>query len=503
MKVICSKILLLKYLSLRGTDVASLPSEINNHHDLEVLDIRETHQLPSHATRHVRLLKLKRLLAGQIDPTPSNTGSNTGEEIRSSVQIPAKIEKMLDMEVLSNVKGTNDQDLKDIGKLWQLRKLGIAIDDKDSQLKYLLQTISDLYECLQSLSITLPTASGLHEFLQSLSTTLPTTVNKDTPSSGDLPDSITKKHKKHPKHLTNLRISGTTKRGRLLPLLVNEYGELAKVTLRNTWLEQKDLDNLAYLRTLHYLKLRHIAYREGKLTFKKDEFPNLKYILVEHSKITDISFDGGAPKLEKIVLPFTGLNLNGVPNLHKLEEVELNNNTASATTTNNSSDSSRRSNTLLSIFKDATQVTKMTIRSTLLKQDDLRDFAKNTMIRCLTLSDESYDESSLTFNKDEFPDLNILVLNCTNITNVNFESGSAPKINKIVWSFKKMESLSGINNLQRLRELEFNGDLILDEVKEEIKKHKNKPYILHNRRKIQEQTTENTNEEKKSGVRYL
>jgi type III secretory pathway component EscU len=66
-----------------------------------------------------------------------------------------------------------------------------------------------------------------------------------------------------------------------------------------------------------------------------------------------------------------------------------------------------------------------------------------------------------------------------------------------------MESLSGINNLQRLRELEFNGDLILDEVKEEIKKHKNKPYILHNRRKIQEQTTENTNEEKKSGVRYL
>ncbi|GJN36202.1 hypothetical protein PR202_gb25042 [Eleusine coracana subsp. coracana] len=110
-KDICNKMLLLKYLSLRGICIDQLPSEINNLQELEVLDIRDTH-LPPYATRHVRLLKLKRLLAGPTDPSPSNTGPYTdnGVEVKS-VQIPEMIGKMLYMEVLSNVKGSS-QDLK-------------------------------------------------------------------------------------------------------------------------------------------------------------------------------------------------------------------------------------------------------------------------------------------------------------------------------------------------------------------------------------------------------
>ncbi|TVU16946.1 hypothetical protein EJB05_32950, partial [Eragrostis curvula] len=483
LKEICSKILLLKYLSLRSTDVTGLPSEINNLHELEVLDIRDTN-LPLSATRHVRLLKLKRLLAGRIDPSPSNTGfgmAANGKEFPISVRIPEKIGKMLDMEVLSNVEG-NGQDLKDIGKLWQLRKLGVVIHDCDDQLKNLVQTISDLHECLRSLTITLPI-----------------TRSKSTPSSQEFPHYVLPPMEHFPQHLESLRIRGTTLIKQILPWLIKEGGQLAKVTLSNTWLEQNDLDALANLTTLQHLKLRREAYSDDVLTFKKEEFKKLKYFLIESSNTNRIIFDGGAaPDLEKIVLQFSGdPKLSGVQNLTKLEELELNN-TSSTTTTSSSNNSD--SNNPLSILKDAKQIAKVTLRGTLLKVDDLRNLATGSNIRCLILLDNSYVESKLNFKKDEFPKLNLLIVSCSKITNISFESQSAPKINKIIWSYTKVESLYGIEYLKRLRALEFNVDHVPTEVKEDIKKHKNKPYYLHNKPGNQDQATGKKYEEDNNNV---
>ncbi|KAL6619722.1 hypothetical protein ACP70R_034861 [Stipagrostis hirtigluma subsp. patula] len=451
LKDICSKILLLKYLSLRGTNITELPREINNLHELEVLDIRRT-KVPASTTKHVLLLKLKRLLAGgNIHPSPTATDINMIKEF-SSVCIPYKIKKMVHMEVLSNVRASqNAQELKDIRNLWQLRKLGVVIDDTDNHLRNLLRAISDQHECLQSLSITLPI-----------------TLREDTPSIGELPDDISSHLKYSPEVLESLSICGTTQKGKLLPSLSKDGNQLAKVTLSRTWMNQADLKVLAKLPKLLCVRLRNKAYVENMLTFKKDEFQNLKNLLVEGSNMTEISFeDGATPDIEKIVLSFTNIGfIAGLNRLPKLKEVELNNN---------------RSGRLFSSFDDAKQIAKLTLRGTLLEQGDLQILAKKPNIRCLVLLDKSCDKSQLTFNKDEFPTLNLLIVNCNDITNISFTDGSAPKLEKIVWSFTKMESLSGINNLPKLKELEFSGDFVPDEVVQAITEHKNRPSLIHNK----------------------
>ncbi|KAJ1261850.1 hypothetical protein BS78_09G062100 [Paspalum vaginatum] len=314
LKDICSKMLLLKYLSLRGTDITQLPSEINYLRELEVLDIKQT-KVPESATRNILLLKLKRLLAGRIDQSPSNLGTGPSpSNFRTSVQIPNRIDKMVHIEVLSNVKAEHSHDLKDIGKLWQLRKLGVVIRDKDRHLGLLLQTISDLHECLCSLSIT----------------TLPeATPHEGTTSIVKLPDSIACCLKNHPNVLENLSISGTTLTGHLLPVITNGGNDrLAKVTLTSIPLNQDGLNILAKLPKLECVRLRYIKCTEPNLTFKKEGFICLKYLLIEGTGtvLTDITFEyGAASELEKMVLSFTSIgSISGVGQLPKLKELEFN-----------------------------------------------------------------------------------------------------------------------------------------------------------------------------------
>jgi hypothetical protein len=95
------------------------------------------------------------------------------------------------------------------------------------------------------------------------------------------------------------------------------------------------------------------------LTFGKDEFKRLKYLLVEgsDSDLTNISFvHGSAPELGKMVLSFTGF-IFGVHWLPKLQELELNNSFCGRS---------------LSSFDDATQIAKLTLHGTKLEQDALQ-----------------------------------------------------------------------------------------------------------------------------------
>ncbi|KAG2640199.1 uncharacterized protein LOC120694988 [Panicum virgatum] len=463
LKVICSKMLLLKFLSLRGTDVSQIPSEINDLQVLEVLDIRQT-KVPASATKHILLLKLKRLLAGNSDTSPSSTDDTSMTKELSAVRVPNKVGKFVNMEVLSNVKASQTgQELKDIGKLWQLRKLGVVIDNRNGHLINLLQAISDLHECLRSLSISL---------------------SKGAASSSSREVGISSPLTYYPELLESLSISGTTEKVQLLPLLTKYGNQLSKLTLCSTGLHQGDLNVLYKLPKLFCVRLRCNAYSERKLTFMTEEFTNLSYFLVEGSNMTEISFDGGAPELKKIVLSFTNIEyIGGVDNLPKLEELELRNN----------------SSRLLSFFDNANQIAKVTLCGTSLKQCDLQMLAEKPNLRCLVLMENSYVEKQLNFYSDEFPQLTLLAVNCSDVTNISFNERSAANLEKIVCIFTKMDSLSGISHLRKLKELEFKGDIVPKDVEEAFdeyeKLYKRRPDYKYSKQKNQDQQKENAPEE--------
>ncbi|XP_003575847.1 disease resistance protein RPM1 [Brachypodium distachyon] len=306
---VCTLLILLKYLSLRNTDVTQLPKEINRLQQLEVLDIRRT-PMNASAIKQLMLLKLKRLLAGQ-SACSDDTGSSDASKL-STVMMPHKVRKMSDLEVLSHVQASKHHasELREIGQLWQLRVFGVIIYDWKAQLDNLLQGISDLNECLVSLSIEIKS--------------LPASEAVATPPDTD---PISAHCKNTPKLLESLSISGVTIYGRLLPFFARGCRKLAKVTLHNTLLDQDDMESLTDLPNLRGLRLRHVKlHTEGKLIIQTRGFQNLKYLLVEGGGITDIDFEPGeAPKLEKIVWLMDNIeSLSGINNLPKLNKMVFN-----------------------------------------------------------------------------------------------------------------------------------------------------------------------------------
>uniref|UniRef100_A0A452XPG3 Disease resistance R13L4/SHOC-2-like LRR domain-containing protein n=1 Tax=Aegilops tauschii subsp. strangulata TaxID=200361 RepID=A0A452XPG3_AEGTS len=203
-------------------------------------------------------------------------------------------------------------ELREIGQLWQLRVLGVIIYDWKAQLENLLQGISDLNECLRSLSIEIKPPPSRQA-----------ATPPDVPAAG----AISAHCKNTPKLLECLSISGVTVYEHLLPLFARGCRKLAEVTLHNTSLDHNDMESLADLPNLRGLRLQHVnLHTEGKLIIQTNGFQNLKYLVVEGGGITDINFElGEAPKLENITWLIDGIvSLSGINNLPKLKEMVFN-----------------------------------------------------------------------------------------------------------------------------------------------------------------------------------
>ncbi|WVZ90537.1 hypothetical protein U9M48_036830 [Paspalum notatum var. saurae] len=521
LKDICNKILLLKYLSLRRTNVSHLPREINNLHELEVLDIRQT-KVPKHATRHVLLLKLRRFMANRTDP-----GMNYGNSRCSPVQIPLKISKMENLEVLSNVRASGTgSELRDIRHLWQLRELGVAIQDKRDHLDNLLRAVGDLKDCLglrhgayngKKLTFKGAEFSGLKYFLIDGTDNMTGIQESMVETDIEFQDGAAVELEKIVLSCTNIRsLSGIDNLPELkeLELKGNEFlhsflgeGSASRQNNESLDLEQntqskapeqnteggrapeqstessdpeqqntqdrtpeQNTESRAADQTIESQSpeqnTKSRAPEQSSFTFNKEKFKNLKYFCLEHSKMTKIVFeDGAAPELKKIALSLTntGSKVTGVKDLPKLKDADL-----------------KGDKFLLSFFHSADKIAKVTLRDTQLNQADMDILAKKPNLCCLELLDGSYnDENGLTFKNNDFPKLGQLIVDCPRIMSISFTQGSAPKLEKIVWSFTEMKSLSGIGNLLKLKEIECMGDQIPHQVRKDIAAHKERPVFTH------------------------
>uniref|UniRef100_J3N9Y7 Uncharacterized protein n=1 Tax=Oryza brachyantha TaxID=4533 RepID=J3N9Y7_ORYBR len=307
------KIRKLRYLSLRGTNVAQLPKLLHRLELLETLDIRQT---------RVRVFdaalprSLKHLLAGRIDcPSEQDAATVKAKQTFSTVSMPAGVPAgYLDkLEILSHVQVSDSrEELAKLGEnLKRLRKLGVVLcGGEKANLSDLFTQINHLHGTLRSLSIRMkPIACwGSNEVVLS------------TP----------------PLLLESLRISGV--RG-WLPHRIKELKNLAKLTLRDTLLDAESLAVVGVLKGLRCLRLLYHSFHGGELAFGDDTFLSLAGLVVEDDMVTTcwplvveddmvttIAFTPkAAPKLAKIIWSFTRMeSMKGVKNLGSLRRVELN-----------------------------------------------------------------------------------------------------------------------------------------------------------------------------------
>nr|CAB3490476.1 unnamed protein product [Digitaria exilis] len=108
------------------------------------------------------------------------------------------------------------------------------------------------------------------------------------------------------------------------------------------------------------------------------------------------------------------------------------------------------------------ELAKLTLTETYLNEEALRILGKLHSLHCLRLPHKSITKSDISLREEEFQALKFLLVTCRNVTNISFEFGAAPKLERIVWCFFTFEVLSGIVHLPKLKKLELNGDCNLD-----------------------------------------
>ncbi|XP_075644273.1 disease resistance protein RPM1-like [Castanea sativa] len=268
----------LRYLSLRSTKVKMLPKSIGKLRNLETLDLK--HSLVFDIPVEINMLhKLRHLIAyhrnNRID---FSLACEKGVKIQKGIGCLKDLQKLYTVEL--NHGGVDL--IEELGKLRQLRKLGIRNVSKET-MKVLCASIEKMNH-LQSLDIASMREDEIID-LQSISSP--------------------------PQCLQCLYIKGRLEK---LPDWIPKLQHLAKLMIFWSRLNEDPLEVIQNLPNLRELIFSHQAYNGGQLHFKVGGFPKLRELQLGclysvHSLLID---EGALPLLEDLVMGLSPL-LKEVP----------------------------------------------------------------------------------------------------------------------------------------------------------------------------------------------
>jgi hypothetical protein len=300
LKNVC-RLFQLEYLSLRRTHVIELPMQIGNLQKLQTLDLRETgiKLLPPGITN---LPHLTNLLGGRgfynhngLWPVSEYWG----------LHVPNKLGNLDALETLAQVEITEytSRNIIELGKLSRLRKLGVMMFvDDDNSWASLTSILENLSNTLCSLLLWRPYGTMNFDSLDSLS--------------------------RPPMFMRSINFRGQLRK---LPKWFPSLSNLTELTLRATELSAKeDLEVLAQLPSLLYLRLHHNAYVEAEFVVAASEFPVLKLLVIHLAMFETWKarfHEGALPRLEKLELSlFEQASIQevcGIEFLPNLKEVSI------------------------------------------------------------------------------------------------------------------------------------------------------------------------------------
>nr|CAB3476846.1 unnamed protein product [Digitaria exilis] len=298
LKEIC-KLSLLRYLSLRGTNVSKLPEQVGKLKELLTLDVRETFitKLPRTITQ---LRSLKHLLGGRYIHYPSLSRVKALER-GSALIIPRGLKKMKSLEKIAHLD-IGSSSLEELSELSHVTKLCAINNERGGEKwKPFVASLSKLCGSITHLSIiqSTKTDKGLKVFWELKSV---------------------------PVVLEKLYLWGTLKA--LPPWLLN-HSNLVDLSLRENFLGRESLKQLGDLPSLLSLRLYSESYVGEELCFRPNKFTSLKQLIIDNlSYLEKISFEGGATNLERLALAFfkdpgAEGGICGINQLPKLKEIEF------------------------------------------------------------------------------------------------------------------------------------------------------------------------------------